>query len=251
MTDVISTPKNNVLYAGLLPPNEAYVTESLIFPGMNARDPFDLKGSFNFVCKVMSAGRELIRTESFSCDEKGHVVINLDACLKKADAAAASFSIVEVESSSNIPVSFYFAHIHRATGLYCASPAMAFMGDLIYPQFHTNLLENTLFWPGLPSGSDTEFRLAVANPYDIPMSFEVTVWHNIHGQCGGGVRKVSPGDCAWISVDDLTPDSWRDEEGPASLCVSAQFKLVAWMAMVSRSTGIITSADHLHAYRLH
>ena len=250
MTEIATTPKNNVFFAGFLPPHADYVTEAFIFPGTNAREPYDLKGAFNFVCKVMSGGREIARTETFTCDEKGFVHLNLERCLKGIEEPSRSFMVVEVQSFSDIPVAFYFAHIHKASGLYCASPALAFMGDLIYPQVHAQSLENTLIWPGLPARSGTEFRLAVANPYDMPMSFEASAWHNKHGKCGSGVRKVSSGECLWMSLDEWTPQAWRDEEGPASLCVSAQFKLVAWMLMVSRQTGVVTSADHLHPYRL-
>ncbi|MDB6137757.1 MAG: hypothetical protein JWO94_829 [Verrucomicrobiaceae bacterium] len=239
------------LYAGMIPPLADYVTEALIFPGINARDPWPTKGSFRFVCRVMSGGKEIARSEPQSCDQKGHVTINLDKVMKGVTEPGPSFTIVEMERSEDIPVSFYFAHIHRKTGIYYPSPALGVMGDTIYQEAHATQLENTLFWPGIPNTSNTEFRLAVINPYEAPMSIEATGWHNTLGRCTSGVRRVSPGQCVWLPLADWMPASWLEAGESASICVAAQFKLVAFMAMVNRTTGIITSADHLHAYHLY
>lgn len=247
-----SVPSSNkVRYASVLPPHREYVSEAIIFPGTNAREPWRTEGTFRFVCRVMSAGREIAHTEPQTCDEKGHVIVNLDACMKSVNEPGPSFAIMEVDSSSEIPVAFYFAHIHRKTGLYYPSPALMFMGDVIYPQLHTDQLENTLFWPGLPQTSNTEFRLAIINPYEVPMSVEATAWHNVHGHCTSGVRRISARECLQLSLDEWTPGSWREDGGPASVCVAAQFKLVACMVMVNRTSGIVTSTDHLHTYQLH
>lgn len=239
------------LYAGIVPPHRDYATEALIFPGTNAREPWAKAADFRFTCRIMSAGREVARTDTVTCDEKGHVMVSLENCMKSLEEDALRFSIMEVESSDDVPLGYYYAHIHRKTGLYFPSPALMFMGDVIYPDAHTEQLENTLFWPGLPSASNTEFRLLLINPYEIPMSIEATAWHSSHGHCSSGVKRVSASSCLSVSLDDWIPPSWRKDDGPSSVCVTAQFKLVAMMLMVNRSSGIFTSADHLHAYQLY
>lgn len=248
-TDLITSNKG--FYAGVLPPHRDYVTEALIFPGTNAREPWKKSGTFRFVCRIMSQGGEIARTEPRTCTEQGHVIMNLDSCMTAVTEPGPSFLIMEVESSSDIPVSFYFAHIHRKTGLYYPAPALMFMGDKIYTRIHSQQLENTLFWPGLPDTSNTEFRLVIINPYDVPMSIEVTAWHNTWGHCSSGVLRVSPSDCLWLPLDEWIPSDWRGAGGPSSVSVAAQFKLVAFMIMVNRTSGVITSADHLHTYQLH
>ena len=171
--------------------------------------------------------------------------------MKDVTEPDASYALVQLESTANIPVAFYFAHIHRGTGLYYPAPAIMFMGDMIYPHIHGGQLENTLFWPGVHYGSNTEFRLAMVNPYEVPMSVEVTGWHNTRGSCGSGVIRVSPHHCKWLALDDWLPAEWREDGEPISISVAAQFKLVAKMFMINRANGIITSADHLHTYQLH
>lgn len=250
MSPVSSTAFQRTLYAGVLPPHRDYITEAFVFPGANARDPWEMEGNFRFKCRVISAGKELAQTASQSCDERGFVLVKLEDCMKGLTEPGDSYAVMEIECDANIPIGFYFAHIHRKTGIYYPAPALQFMGDLIYPHAHTEQLENSLFWPGLPQTSNTEFRLAIINPYDVPMSVEATAWHNIAGHATSGVRRVSAHECLWLSLDEWIPASWRADDTPVSICISAQFKLVAWMVMVNRSSGIITSTDHLHAYQL-
>jgi len=242
---------NKVFYTGVLPPIKDYITEALIFPGTNAREPYEKQARFSFVFRVISGGREIARTAPQSCDEKGHVRINIDACMKGKSETAPSFALVEVESSADIPVSFYFAHIHRNTGIYYPAPAMMFMGDVIYPHIHAQQLENALFWPGVYYTSNTEFQLAVINPYEVPMSIEASGWHNTKGTCSSGMIRISPQECKWLPLDIWVPKSWRDDGQPISVSVAAQFKLVAEMVLINRSNGVITSTDHLHTYHLH
>lgn len=251
VSNPISILGNKVLYTGALPPIKDYITEALIFPGTNARAPYEQHSEFRFVFRVMSAGQEIARTQPQTCDEKGYVRINIDECMKGKEEPASSFALVEVESSAQIPVSFYFAHIHRKTGIYYPAPAMMFMGDVIYPHIHADQLENALFWPGVYYSSNTEFKLAIINPYEVPMSIEASGWHNTKGACSSGLHRISPHECRWLSLDSWVPEEWKDDGQPISVSVAAQFKLVAEMILINRSNGIITSTDHLHTYHLH
>lgn len=251
MSAPASSSPSKIFYACSLPPHSDYFTEALIFPGLNAREPYQMHGQFAFSCTVFSDGDVIGTTEPVSCDETGHVRFDLDGCLKGVAEPGHSFVQVTLDSTAAIPVAFYFAHIHRKTGLYYPSPAIMFMGDMIYQHIHSGQLENTLFWPGVHGGSNMKFLLTLVNPYEVPMSVEATAWHSSLGSHGLGLIRVSPKCCKWLDLDECIPQEWRDHPEPFSVGVAAQFKLVAGMVMMNRGTGIFSSADHLHTYQLH
>lgn len=238
-------------YGCLVPASEDYFTQLMIFPGSNAHEPWSTTGSFTLSAKVFSKPGNAFDVPAQSCTERGHLKLDFETALKAQNRNVDGFGVLVMEFTGGIPVEIYLSHIHRKTGVYFAYPALAFMGDLLYPHAHVEQMENSMFWPGFPSWNSNEFRLVLLNPYDVPMSAEVTLWHNAKGRHTVGVRRVSATDCLWMSLDELMPKDWQgDASGAASLGVTAQFKLLAYMVTINRRTGIITSADHLHPYQL-
>jgi hypothetical protein len=242
---------NRVHYGCLIPPSVDYFTQLILFPGSNAHKPWGLRGRFSLGGSVFVKGNEAAVIAPQACDERGHLELDFEAPLRAAGQNVEGIGVLALESAGGIPVEIYLSHIHRKTGVYFAYPALMFMGDTLYPYFHVSQLENSMFWPGFPSGPDTEFRLMVLNPYKVPMSAEITLWHNRKGRHSVGVRRISPHDRLCLSMDDAMPAGWRaDGDSAVSLGVTTQFKIMAYMVTVNRRTGIITSADHLHPYQV-
>ena len=242
---------NRIHYGCLIPSFQDYFTQLMIFPGSNAHDPWGTHGTFRLGGHVFSKGNPATEIPPRSCTERDHLQLDFEAPLKAVGKNVDGFGVLVMEATGGIPVEIYLSHIHRKSGVYFAYPALMFMGDVLYPHAHIEQMENSMFWPGFPSSDSTEFRLVLLNPFDVPMSAEITVWHNQHGRHTAGVRRVSPHDCLWTSVDEIMPPGWQSGgDGAASLGVTAQFKLLAYMVSVSRRTGIITSIDHLHPYQL-
>lgn len=238
-------------YGFLVPPSEDYVTQLISFPGTNAHEPWGLHGSFRLGARLYSKGAEVAVVDALTCDERGSLRLDFETPLKAMHRGFSGFGILLLESDGSIPVEIYLSHIHRKTGVYFAYPALMFMGDLLYPHAHIEQMENSMFWPGFPMSRQMEFRLVVLNPNSVPMSFEITLWHNQGGRHLDEVRRVGPYDSAWFSLDELAPAAWSSlPEAGCSLCVTAQYKLLAYMVLVNRRTGILSSADHLHPYQL-
>lgn len=251
MATADAAPSARLHYGCLIPSFEDYFTQLMIFPGSNAHEPWGLHGTFKLGGSVYSKGNPPAVIPPQSCTERDHLKLDFETPLKAVGRNVDGFGVLSMEATGGIPVEIYLSHIHRKTGVYFAYPALMFMGDLLYPHAHIEMLENSMFWPGFPSLEDTEFRLVALNPFDVPMAVEVTLWHNQNGRHDAGVRRISAHECLWISVDELLPAGWRTGgDGAASLGVTAQFKLLAYMVAVNRRTGIITSADHLHPYQL-
>lgn len=252
MTVSDATSSATIHYGCLIPSSKEYFTQLMIFPGSNARKPWGSHGVFTLSGNVYSKDQSPTPIAAQSCTEEGHLKLDFESPLKATGRDVNGFGVLALESKGGIPVEIYLSHIHRKTGVYFAYPALMFMGDLLYPHAHVERLENSMFWPGFTSWQDTEFRLVLLNPFGLPMAVEINLWHNKHGRHAVGVRRVSAHDCLWISLDDVMPASWpEDGDGAVSLGATAQFKLLAYMVMVNRKTGIISSVDHLHPYQLY
>lgn len=250
MTDETASSAR-IHYGCLIPSVADYFTQLMIFPGSNARKPWGLHGAFTLGGTVFTKGNPETVIATRSCTEEEHLKLDFETPLKALGKDASGFGVLALDSAGGIPVEIYLSHIHRKTGVYFAYPALMFMGDLLYPHAHIERLENSMFWPGFPAWEDTEFKLVMMNPFDLPMAAEITLWNNREGKHHVGVRRVSPRECLWVSMDEIMPAAWQVQNDPAcSLGVTAQFKLLAYMVMINRRTGIITSADHLHPYQL-
>ncbi|OAI57036.1 hypothetical protein AYO49_03005 [Verrucomicrobiaceae bacterium SCGC AG-212-N21] len=244
-------PSNRVHYGCLVPSSADYFTQLVLFPGNNAHKPWGENGNFTLQGHIYVRGKEIAAVAPQSCSEQGHLKLDFETPLKAAGKDVEGLCLLSLDSVGGIPVEIYLSHIHRKTGVYFAYPALMYMGDTLYPRFHVAQLENSMFWPGFPSQEDTEFRLAVLNPYKVPMSVDISLWHNAEGRHSVGIKRISPHDHLFLSLDEIMPESWRqDGDGAASLGVTAQFKLLAYMMTVNRRTGIISSADHLHPYQV-
>lgn len=240
-------------YAGLFPGSADYFTQLIIFPGSNAHVPWAEEGTFTLSGRIHCGAKQQIEVAAKQCTAEGHLSLDFESPVKSSGVKdARGIVVLELERTTNVPVEIYLSHIHRKTGVYFAYPALAFMGDVLYPGNHVDRMENAMFWPGFSSWKDVGYYLVVVNPYRTQMSVEIVLWSNDHGRHLAPVCKIPGGDAKWLPLEELMPEGWR-EGAPeaASLCVTGQFKLVAYMVMYHRRTGVISSADHLHPYHLY
>jgi hypothetical protein len=248
-TDAMSQLK----LACLVLPVDQYATVLNLFPGNNAHPPWGTHGSFFFSAMLYVQGHPAGRLHSPCVSERGNIRVNFDELTELLPAPAQSLGVVELNHARNIPIEVYLSHIHRQTGVYVAYPAMAFVGDQLYPTVHTQQLENTLFWPGLMTTEHTESCVAVLNPYEVTMGFQVHLLRGDGQRNQSQLLRLKPFETAMLAVEELFPgttESGANEE-KTSVCVAAQYKLIAYMVLRDRATGIITTIDHLHTYCLY
>jgi hypothetical protein len=243
-----------LMQAGYLPDTAGYSTAIRHYPGINAHPPWGDHGSFYFEVEIYVEGALIATARTETCDERGMLEMDLGGVAEKACGhSVQGMYVVKYHHAKSIPIEVYAFHIHKATGTYVSCNISPFIGDLLYPTAHTDQMENTLFWPGMVSGTDNEVHVLAVNPYDTAMGLQV----HLIGRGGiiarTGMIHIRPHRAGVFSVQELFPGGEEDiraAKGNVSLCVSAQYKLVAYVMFRSRNLGVMSMMDHLHTFCL-
>jgi hypothetical protein len=158
--------------------------------------------------------------------------------------------VVDFHHAKEIPVELYLSHIHRKTGAYIAYPGIGFLGDQLYPEVHAQQLENTLFWPAISEDVVSQTSLALLNPYKVSFAYQVSLFEQGLLIAQTDTMRLPPLRVVRHFTADLFPEIVLTNR-QISLCVAAQYKLVAYVIISNRDSGIISTIDHLHAYCLY
>jgi hypothetical protein len=240
--------------AALLPSTAEYSTVLNLFPGNNAHAPWGTEGSFFVSITIYNDGKKIAKIHSPQCTEKGNIRLDFDELAGMLPCPTKGMMTIEYHHAKDIPVELYTTHIHRETGAYFATNAIAYMGDQLYPTVHTTQLENTLFWPGLVCNEETETQILVINPYKLTFGFQIHLFLGDGSREQSEVLRLQPFSSETYAVEDLFKGSisrLREFTGRNSICVASQYKQISYVMFNDRKTGIITTVDHLHNYCLH
>jgi hypothetical protein len=241
-------------FACLFPDPGEYATQLNLFPGNNAHAPWGTEGQFQLNVGLYSQSMNVGNLESPLVDASGNIRLQLDSALSTGSQISGGIALIDLDHESTIPVEIYLSHIHRKSQVYIAYPALSFAGDQLYPTVHTHQLENTLFWPGISCSKEVQPGVVVVNPYRSIMSFQVHLIRGDGSREHAEVIQIAPRSSGIYLLESLFPCEdllASSGEMRASLCVSAQYKLVAYMMLRDRAAGVITSIDHLHTYCLY
>lgn len=239
--------------ASLLPATDEYSTLINLFPGINAHPPWGTHGVFFLSITLFSHGNEVGKIHSGLVSEGGNIRVDFDDLTHLFGSPEYGLCIMDLHRASDIPVDLYLAHVHRRTGVYVAYPALAYVGSQLYPTVHTDQLENTLFWPGLLVAPNMQACVAVMNPYSVPMGFQIHLYLPDGRREQTELMRLRPYSAGVFPLEELFFGLSRliGSEGRSSVCVSAQYKVIAYIMMREAGTGIITMLDHLHNYCLY
>jgi hypothetical protein len=236
----------------ILPPAE-YVTKLLNFPITNCHEPYGLKGDFFLSLHLYQGGEKFSRLDLPMCNEQGFFEFDFEGIFKLLTPSKPAIMIAHYSHDKDIPVELYLSNIHRKSGTYLAYPTLSFMGDVLYPSFHATQLENTLFWPGLPPSDQVDAELIIVNPYNLKLEYQVSLYVGEKKFAQSVVLAEAPYSASTIKLSELFTQEYPEaiaSGGDSSVCIGAQYKLVAFMSMRHRETNIITTIDHLHTYQL-
>lgn len=237
----------------LLLPTKQYLSSIVHFPGSYCIPHYQVQGDFLHTVSIIVEGRKIAEISGKHLTERQMVEIYFDDVLKHLREDCSGLVLTELFHSAKVPVELYVSHIHRKTGAYLSYPGMAFMGDQLFPQVHATQLENTLFWSGVPTEPEIATEIAVINPFDTPMSYQISLFVDGKDRMQSHPQKLAKLRVGWHAVEDLFPDIQTiiaGNGGRAALCVAAQYKLAAYVVFRRRSDKIITTIDHLHNYVL-
>jgi hypothetical protein len=240
-------------YVSFLLPSRDYTTVVTNFPGVNCYTRWESKGDFFMSMRLYQAGQKVAELHSVHVNQDGCININLDQLTRFYDADLNGLVLTTYYKTKTIPVELYIAHTHKATGAYIAYPAANYMGDIIYTGVHAEQLENTLFWPGLVTAPHAQASVVVMNPYKLAFSYQVSLYLPDTQRVQTEVFKIKPYSVRNQSLEELFPDVYPtllDSPGQCSLCVAAQYKVLSFMMIKDRASGIMTTIDHLHSYCL-
>jgi hypothetical protein len=241
-------------FAGMILASDEYSTAAINFPGSNCNWFWGTKGDFFITFNLYQDGVRVGSVSSQHINEKGYIELDFDTFARIRGKTYEGMFIANFWHSKEIPAELYLSHFHRASGSYMAYPAIAFTGDQLYPDVHATQLENTLFWPGIAENEHTETSIAIVNPYKVPFSYQAAVYTESGERIQTPIQKVRPFQFKFHKIQDLFADRYdeiRGHEGQVSLCVSAQYKVVTYVVIRNRQSGVITAIDHLHTYCLY
>ncbi len=236
----------------ILPPAE-YQTNLLNFPITNCHEPYGTKGDFFLTLNIYQTGKRFAQVDLPVCNQDGFFEFNFDDLFGLLRPNAPAIMIAQYSHDKDVPVELYLSNTHRATGTYLAYPTLSFMGDVLYPEFHAINLENTLFWPGLPTNEQVEAEIVVVNPYKMNFEYQLSVYLNDQRRSQSPVFSVEAYSASRHVLSEVFEDDYAAlvaAGGEASVCIGAQYKVVAFMSMRHRTSNIITAMDHLHTYQL-
>ena len=242
-----------LMQAGILPFTGEYTTVIRHYPGNNAHPPWGTSGKFHFNITIFENGGQVSTGATEVCDEKGFLNMDVGEVAERCGHAVKGMFIVEYHHAKDIPVELYAFHIHKPTGTYVACNISPFIGDRLYPSAHSDQMENTLFWPGMVADTDNDPYVVVVNPYDAKMGFQVHLIGANGSRASTGMLHLKPKLAGEYRVAELFGEV--DEEihkanGRLSLCVSSQYKLVAYVMFKSRISQVMSMMDHLHTFCL-
>jgi len=236
----------------ILPPAQ-YQTKLLNFPITNCHEPYGTAGEFFLTLNIYQAGERFARVDLPVCNQDGFLEFDFDNLFDLLSPKSPAIMIAQYNHDKDIPVELYLSNTHRASGTYLAYPTLSFMGDVLYPEFHATQLENTLFWPGLPTNEEIEAEMVVVNPYKLNFEYQLSIYLNDQRCSQSPAFSVD----AYSARTHILSEVFRDDYaslvaagGEASVCIGAQYKVVAFMSMRNRVSNIITAMDHLHTYQL-
>lgn len=241
-------------FASIMLPAGEYSTIMTNFPQGNCNKSWGEKADFFISCNVYQNGKKLGTLHGRHCDQDhGYTQFNFDDLMQFENKPSMGLIHTQFYHTTHIPVEIYFAHIHRKTGQYLAYPGLAFMGDEIYLETHTTQLENTLFWPGVLAHENNEVSMIVLNPYKLSYSYQLSLYHPNGAREQTQVFKVKPLSTRAHIIQECFPQTYLSIiKDPAnySLCIAAQYKVVAYVALRNLQTNCYTTIDHLHTYTM-
>jgi hypothetical protein len=241
-------------FASLIPKIDDYVTLLNLFPGNNAHAPWGTTGWFFLEVTVYVDSKPVGKIRSKCINEKGNIRLNFDEMVHSLPPKSQGICVIDLHHAKEIPVEVYLSHVHRESEVYVAYPALSFAGDQIYPKSHTQQLENTLFWPGITASKYVQPCISVINPYSVGMNFQIHLLGGNGSKEQTKVLHLKPYSTKTYSLEMLFPHQKTnlfDADLKTSLCVAAQYKVIAYMVLRDRDTGIISTIDHLHVYCLY
>lgn len=240
-------------FVGYVLPPEEYATIITNFPGTNCCEPFGLSGHFFFNFHFYNKGKKVAEIHTPYTTEKGYIEVKFDELFSLLGRDFEGIVIAEFYHSSSIPVELYLAHVHRKSGAYIAYPSAAFVGEELCPGAHTSELENSLFWPGLALDDHSSHSILVLNPYKVSYQYQLSLYVDNQVIARSKPVKVKPLQYREDRIEDVFSehlDQIAQANGKASICITAQFKVLANILIRHRETGLITTIDHLHRYCL-
>lgn len=242
-----------LMQAGFLPSTEEYATVIRHYPGNNAHPPWGTSGRFRFNVTIFENGQAVSAGATAECDEKGFLSMDIGEVAERCGHAVRGMFIVEYHHAKDIPVELYAFHIHKRTGTYVACNITAFIGDRLYPTAHSDQMENTLFWPGLVADTDNDPYVVVLNPYDAKMGFQMHLIGADGSRASTGMLHLKPklaGEYRLADSFEGLEKEIRGANGRLSVCVSSQYKLLAYVMFKSRVSNVMSMMDHLHTFCL-
>lgn len=236
-------------FAGLFLPPGQFATTILQFPSTNCVGRFGREGRFCIDFTVYQEGQKRFTVYSYEVNAEGSLEVDF-GWSNRFLPDQYSLMLVDYHHAPEVPVDFYVAHIHKSTGTYVAYPGAAFIGDQLFPEVHAQQLENTLFWPAITENEVSRTSIAVVNPYKISFAYQVSLFTRGKLLAQTETQRVAPFRVVRHFMDELFPGV-PIVDGEVSLCIGAQYKLVAYIIISNRSQSIISTIDHLHAYCLY
>ena len=94
--------------------------------------------------------------------------------------------------------------------------------------------------------------IMVLNPYNQVFSYQLSLFLADGARVVSDVFKIRPNCSSYHELDKVfaaQSEALANETGGATVCVSAQFKVLAYGYMRDRITGAPIMIDHLHQYR--
>lgn len=248
------TKVDEFFFAGLLLDSKEFTSKITVFPGTNCLNAWGgLDGDFFISSILYVKGKRIGEIHSQHCDASGHIELDFDEFTSIYPGGVTGLILSSFHHSENIPVEMYAAHIHKATDTYVSYPSLPFMGDTLYPVTHQTQLENTLFWPGIPENEKCESLVFILNPYKLSFSYQLSLFLANGERRTSQPFKVKPFQFSSHSVREvfqLTDEDILKHQGQLSLCVAAQYKVVAYTMVRDRESKAITTIDHFHSYCL-
>lgn len=244
---------NFVQYGALILPSKEYTTSIVNFPGNNCIPEWGTRGNFIASFNAWVDGKELGSVHTPQINESGSLEFDLDDIISSANQTKPGLVLIQYWHAATIPVEIYASHVHRKTGAYVAYPGLMYIGDKIYVNVHSEQLENSLFWPGVMIDEKTTLSLAILNPYKSSFGYQISLFLPDGSRIQTGVDRLKPLSSKILAVEELFPNHIQqiiDARGTASICITAQYKLLAYGIVTNRASGIITTLDHLHLYTM-
>lgn len=238
-------------FAVVCMPHTEFATHMTIYPGTQTWPPFGDKGHFFLSLGLHRGGKKLGEYHTQCVDEMGIIEIDIADLLKTYNAGDDSIIMVEYHHAKDVPVELYFSHTHLASKAYVSYPGLAFMGDDIFINVHAEQLENTIFWPGLMLQEGFGASAVVVNPFKLPLHYQLSLYMPDGERLQSKVFKARPFRYQRHNIEELFPEAIeviKADGGRCSLCIAAQYKLVAYYMISDKKSGAITTLDHFHSY---